>query len=134
MLTELNPKNLNSGTCPECRGRGLKVLSSQRNSMSNSTCRRYECSRCDHRFTRYEVSDAFFRQAIENEKILNKLKDYIDKLSGAPVNSVRGCHNCEYNIQENCNFQFPEFGTEEAADCTYFRLKCQVSHGASPSD
>lgn len=131
MLTQMNPMNLNSGTCPSCRGRGLKVISSQRNTMSNSTCRRYECSKCSHRFTRYEVSEAFFRQAVENERILNKLKDYMDKLSGTPVKSSRNCHNCEYNVNENCSFELPEFGTEDADGCSYFRLKCQISHSES---
>lgn len=129
MYSELNPTNLNSGACPSCKARGLKVLASQRNRMANSTCRRYECNKCHFRFTRYEVSDAFFKQAIENERILNKLKTYMDKISSPANKPSKSCSNCEYNVDDMCNFEVPEYDTEDAADCNYYKLKWKASLG-----
>lgn len=134
MVSPLNPTNLNSGTCPKCGARGLKVLSSQRNRMANSSCRRYECHNCSHRFTRYEVTDAFFKQAIENERILNKLKSYMDKISSPSNKPSKNCGNCEYNVDDMCNFEVPEFDTEDAADCNYYKLRWSTSLGKSQLD
>ena len=109
-------------TCEKC-GRTAKVIESRRVDMSNSRRRRFECTSCGHRSTRYEVSAAFYNQSIENERILHQLKLYIDKKSGVINKHVKDCNTCEYNDGNKCNLEVPEFATEEATNCTYYQIK-----------
>ena len=53
--------------CEKC-GRSAKVIDSRRVDMSQSRRRRIECQSCGHRSTRYEVSAAFYNQAIQNRQ------------------------------------------------------------------
>ena len=64
-------------------------IESRRVDMSNSRRRRFECTSCGHRSTRYEVSAAFYNQSIENERVLHQLKLYIDKKSGVINKHIR---------------------------------------------
>ena len=108
--------------CEKC-GRSSKVIESRRVDMSNSRRRRFECMSCGHRTTRYEVSAAFYNQSIENERVLQQLKLYIDKKSGVVNKHIRDCNTCEYNDGKKCNLEVPEFDTEEATNCTYYAIK-----------
>ena len=76
-----------------------------------------------HRSTRYEVSAAFYNQAIQNERVLHQLKLYIDQKSGVINKHVKDCNTCEYNDGKQCNFEVPEYDTEEATNCTYYQIR-----------
>lgn len=109
--------------CPKCNRRTFKILESKKVVMSNARRRRYECTSCGERATHYEVTDAFYNQAIENERILHQLRLYIDKKSGLVNKHVKDCSTCEYNDGNVCSFEVPEFDTEEAEGCTYYQIK-----------
>jgi len=124
--------SVNSGTCPKCAARfSLFVLESKRVGTELSSRKRYECSKCLHRFTRYEVPDTFYTQAVKNAKLIQKLREYIDNMSEEVDTTTENCRNCEYNINDKCNFDLPEYGTPDATDCSYFKIGCQKSRGAS---
>ena len=119
--------------CEKC-GRSAKVIDSRRVDMSQSRRRRIECQSCGHRSTRYEVSAAFYNQAIQNERVLHQLKLYIDQKSGVINIHVKDCNTCEYNDGKQCNFEVPEYDTEEATNCTYYQIrKWRTSPGKQSS-
>lgn len=123
----MKPENLRDLVpCEKC-GRSSKVIESER-TKSNSRRRRFECMSCGHRSTRYEVSAAFYHQSIENERVFQQLKLYMDKKSGVVNTHTNDCSTCEYTDGKKCSFDVPEFGTEEAEDCTYYAIKkCKPS-------
>lgn len=115
--------------CEKC-GRSSKVIDSHRVDMANSRRRRFECMSCGHRSTRYEVSAAFYKQSIENERVFQQLKLYMDEKSGVVNKHTNDCSTCEYNDGKKCSFDMLEFETPEAKDCTYYAIKrCKTSPG-----
>jgi hypothetical protein len=126
----MKPENLRDLVpCEKC-GRSSKVIESRRVDMSNSRRRRFECTSCGHRWTRYEVSAAFYTQSIENERVFQQLKLYMDQKSEVVNKHTNDCSTCEYNDGMKCSFALPEFYTEEAKDCTYYAIKkCKTSPG-----
>lgn len=106
--------------CEKCGKKTLNLIESRKNPKAGSRWRRYECLACKHRVTRYEVSEAFYKQSIENERIINQLKLYIDQISGSVNKRVKDCSNCSYNEQERCSFDLPEYLTEDGKDCSYW--------------
>lgn len=120
--------------CERCGKRTLQLLESRKNPKAGSRRKRYKCVSCDYRVTRYEVSDAFYTQAINNERIIHQLKLYIDSMSGELVKSSKTCSNCEYNEGNKCSFDVPEYDSDDSDDCTYWRIKtCRSSPGVSQS-
>ena len=84
--------------CEKCHMHSLKVLETRKVLMSNARRRRYECTSCSHRATRYEVTEEFYKQAIENERILHQLRLYIDRKPGVVNKHTKDCTTCEYNM------------------------------------
>ena len=83
---------------------------------------------CGHRSTRYEVSAAFYNQSIENERVFQQLKLYMDEKSGVVNKHTNDCGTCEYNDGKKCSFDMLEFETPEAKDCTYYAIKRNAKH------
>jgi hypothetical protein len=108
-------------TCPACQQPGIRVRESRPN--AHGTRRRKACDHCGHRFTTYEVSAEFYRQAEDNIKKIMLLRQTL----GAPMgeHAVQGqnpCGNCVFNVQDGqaCAYGLPEYDSVEAADCNYF--------------
>jgi hypothetical protein len=69
--------------CPACGYFSLRVIESRKSKLARR--RRFECNKCSHRITTHEVDDAFFQQAKENERIIEKLKGRCSALLSNPL-------------------------------------------------
>jgi len=102
--------------CPACGYFSLRVIQSKKSKLARR--RRFECDKCSHRITTHEVDDAFFQQAKENARIVEKLRDMLGTAEQS-TNTSR-CEQCQHNSNGFCSFDFPEFGTPESFDCNHF--------------
>jgi hypothetical protein len=104
--------------CPACGYFSLRVIESRKSKLARR--RRHQCDKCAHRTTTHEVDDAFFQQAKENARIVEKMKGLLSSNEELPQVFSR-CQDCSHNIMNSCSFGFPEFDTEEAFDCNHFK-------------
>lgn len=123
---------MESFACDKCGMHAVQNTEVKKLIMSTTRRRHYVCTSCSHEDTRYEVPEAFYRQAIENERLLHQLRLYIDRKPGVVNKHTKDCTTCEYNMETGCNFDVPEFGTPEASGCSYYAIKkWRTSPGAS---
>lgn len=107
--------------CPSCGAREMDIIEVR--NTKQATRRRKQCQACSHRFTTYEVSSAWFRQAEAD----GQLRSLITRsLSTAPAISalpspVILCDSCTHASGGDCAFGFPEYATQDAIDCTCFQ-------------
>jgi len=100
-------------SCPKCKAVAFKTIETRRNKYK-AIRRRRECAECGYRLTTYEVSQAFYEEVIFFRKIAEQImKRKFNPLAESP------CGSCGYNLNGRCNFDFPEFDTEDAADCSF---------------
>ena len=104
--------------CPLCGYFSLRVIESRKSKLARR--RRLQCDKCSHRATTHEVDDAFFQQAKENARIIEKLKDMLSLQEASGPQLISRCHECSHNLKDSCSFGFPEFGTPDSADCNHF--------------
>jgi len=104
--------------CQACGYFSLRVIESRKSKLARR--RRFKCDKCHHKITTHEVDDAFFQQAKENARTIEKLKEMLSfqQVSNAPL--ISRCHACSHNYKDSCSFGFPEFGTPDSADCNHF--------------
>ena len=102
--------------CSSCGYFAMRVIETRKSKLAKR--RRSQCNKCGYRITTHEVSDEFFQQAKENERIVEKLKALVGS-TAAPALSSR-CHECTHNQNDSCSFGFPEFDTLDSADCNHF--------------
>ena len=102
--------------CPACGYFSLRVIESRKSKLARR--RRFECDKCSHRITTHEVDDAFFQQAKENARIIEKLREMLS--SAEQSTNTSRCEQCQHNSNGSCSFDFPEFGTTDSFDCNHF--------------
>lgn len=109
--------------CPKCKAQAVRVIESKKAKKAHR--RRKHCDACKHRFTTYEIDEAAYDQAVHAISTLAKLSKV---LSGVGIGleapsvpaSLDPCMDCSHSSDKGCSFDFPEYGTEEAADCVHF--------------
>lgn len=103
--------------CPACGSTTFKVIESR--TVTEGKRRRYACSSCDYRETRYEISAEAYEEFVKAQRIVRDLKGV---LSTTRENKKQecACYNCKFYENSNCVFGYPEAGTPEASDCNYF--------------
>jgi len=79
---------------------------------SDGTRRRKRCKHCHHRITTYEVSADFYEIAKQNQVIVDKMR--------ALLPSELLCKTCIHNTGTACNFDLPEYNTNDSYDCNLF--------------
>lgn len=111
-----------STPCSSCGSREIEIIESR--ATKQGTRRRKQCLACHHRFTTYEVSSAWFRQAQDDAR---RLALIMETLSIAPRLSALGtpgipCDSCDHASAGKCALGFPEYATQDAHDCTCFQV------------
>jgi hypothetical protein len=100
--------------CPKCGKHTLDVIESRPSGESRR--RRKLCRSCGHRLGTREVSESWYAQALSDRALLDRLR--ADLCRVAPVQDADPCQDCVHRIRDTCDLGFPEFGTDEAADCS----------------
>jgi hypothetical protein len=111
--------------CPACGELAFRVLETRPSKLA--TRRRKKCDSCGYRATTHEVSDDFFRQAKQNELLVQKfrgllLKDELltDSLP-LPVVMENKCPECQYSTGTKCAFDLPEYDSGDSFDCNLYK-------------
>jgi transcriptional regulator NrdR family protein len=113
--------------CPFCNEQDCITIESRISKTSRR--RRKECQSCKTRHTSHEVSEEFFEQAIENQRLITHLIEKL-KIRNEPrfVPAVKSfsvtCDSCVHMMSSGCSFDFPEAGDGFAEDCSmYYSVK-----------
>ena len=107
--------------CPQCKQSGIYVKESRKT--NHGTRRRKECECCRFRFTTYEVSADFYKEAEQN---LFLVSQFYKLLGGQPLKAEQQeskCPGCVHNIKgKYCAFELPEYNTDESFDCNHHSI------------
>ena len=127
-------KQLQLPACTKCRENTVTILSSKKTPTSQR--RRKHCTFCDYRFTTHEISEEQFKEQTKALAVVKKFKDLLNVTTETipsldeehepviPGNNVYEikCHTCANAHFYGCEFNFPEYNTEEAFDCLQYQL------------
>jgi hypothetical protein len=105
-------------SCPKCSAVAFRTIETRRNKYK-AIRRRRKCTECDYRLTTYEVTQSFYEETI----FFRKIAEQILNKFGAGSTGAPGCDTCQFNMGHKCNFEFPEYGTDEAEDCTFYKAE-----------
>lgn len=107
--------------CPQCKQPGIYVKESRKT--NHGTRRRKECECCQFRFTTYEVSADFYKEAEQNLMLVSQ---FYKLLGGQPLKAEiqeSKCPGCKHNIKgKYCAFELPEYNTHESFDCNHHSI------------
>ena len=115
--------------CPFCGDQESKVVDSRHSEDGLSIRRRRECSRCQHRFTTYEMVENLpvlvvkrngSRQNFDKNKIVNSMIRAFDKRKADIVELERIATEIEQTIQNTLE---REISTEKVGEMVMERLK-----------
>ena len=115
--------------CPNCGNHTLDIVESRPSGESRR--RRKLCRSCGLRLGTREVSEEWFKQALSDRALLDRIRADLAPLSSAAAAAAGAaalpsgaaadedpCLDCVHRIRDTCDLGFPEFGTKEAADCS----------------
>lgn len=109
-------------TCPVCKEQTAITLESRLNKDS-SRRRRRVCTECNHRYTTYEVDEAFYKTALANQRVVDKVIKCLNLNGRLPSNSefdINDCDDCVHMRSSGCSFDFPDAGGTFASECSMF--------------
>ena len=115
--------------CPFCGDQESKVVDSRHSEDGLSIRRRRECSRCQHRFTTYEIVETLpilvvkrngSRQNFDKNKIVNSMIRAFDKRKADIVELERIATEIEQSVQNSLE---REVTTERLGEMVMERLK-----------
>jgi len=109
-------------TCPVCKEQTAITLESRVNK-DFSRRRRRVCTECNHRYTTYEVDEAFYKTAIANQRVVDKVIKCLNLSGSLPNNSefdIHDCADCVHMRSSGCGFDFPDAGGTFANECSMF--------------
>ena len=112
-------KQLQLPACPKCRENTVTILSSKKTPTSQR--RRKHCTFCDYRFTTHEISEEQFKEQTKALAVVKKFKDLLN-VTTETIPSLDEDHTCANAHFYGCEFNFPEYNTEEAFDCLQYQL------------
>lgn len=110
--------------CPFCNQKDCLTIDSRTTKISRR--RRKECQTCKKKHTSHEVSEEFFKQAIENERLIKyfikklKIRNKFTPPSVGTETSIT-CESCAYMMSSGCSFDFPEAGDDFAEECSMYK-------------
>jgi len=105
--------------CPACGSTTFKVIESR--TVAEGKRRRYACSSCDHRETRYEISAEAYDEFVKAQRIVRDLKVILSTTKDSKEQECV-CYSCKFYENSDCVFGYPESGTPDASDCNYFEI------------
>jgi hypothetical protein len=105
--------------CPRCGQPSMRVLETRKTPASLR--RRKKCDSCNYMLTTHEISKEDFEKAKQNEITLSKVRNALEKI--IPPSEVESylCLKCKFNNGQQCEFDLPEYSTEDAFDCNLFK-------------
>ena len=109
-------------TCPKCK-QVTSITIESRITNSDVRRRRKECTSCSHRHTVYEVSEDFYKTAVENKNVIDKLIKSLNLslVSGSTHESSNDtCDECVHMLPRGCSFDFPDAGGSFATECSMY--------------
>lgn len=113
---------LQASECPVCKQQSCVTIESRINK-DNTRRRRKECTECKHRYTAYEVSESFYKQAVANQRAIDNFTKSLNLSLTIPAThdfSVNTCDDCVYMRSSGCEFDFPDAGGVFAEECSMF--------------
>jgi transcriptional regulator NrdR family protein len=108
--------------CPKCKQQTAITIES-RISKGDIRRRRKECTECSNRFTVYEVSEEFYKTALEHKSVIDKLIKSLNLnlVSDSKYESSSDtCDECVHMLSSGCSFEFPDAGGTFARECSMF--------------
>ena len=124
---------INKPKCSNCGLAACRVLET-RNILEGKR-RRYNCDRCGHRETLYEINSASYSEFISLRNKFNQLLKFIDGTKIVSQTDVPAtekilddcpCSDCFYYHDTltdqgfKCSYDLPEAGSSDAAGCNLF--------------
>ena len=115
--------------CPFCGDQDSKVVDSRHNEDSNSIRRRRECTKCQRRFTTYEMVESMpitvvkrggSRQSFDRNKILNAMVRAFDKRKVEMADLERIATEIEQTLQNTLE---REVSTDKIGEMVMERIK-----------
>lgn len=109
-------------TCPVCKEQTAITLESRFNK-DFSRRRRRVCTECKHRYTTYEVDEAFYKTALSNQRMVNNVIKCLNLSETLPSNNecdIYDCDDCVHMRSSGCSFDFPDAGGVFANECSMF--------------
>lgn len=106
--------------CPNCGEHTLDIIESRPSGESRR--RRKLCRSCGLRLGTREVSEEWFKQALSDRALLERIRADLAPLSSAAAPTPTAededpCLDCVHRIRDTCDLGIPEFGTTEAHGC-----------------
>ena len=132
--------HLQNRECPSCGEVQSRVKESRR--VFDGIRRRYECLKCDYRYTTYELSSDVYEElrALRNKitqlhAVFNDLTAPVAAEASSPVQQVAPdptdteipCADCAHLMSYGCSFDIPEAQTEDAQGCNLFQPNSLVA-------
>lgn len=108
--------------CPKCK-QDTSITIESRITKSDVRRRRKECTSCSHRHTVYEVSEEFYKTAVENKNVIDRLIRSLNlsSVSGSThESSTDTCDECVHMLPRGCGFDFPDAGGSFATECSMY--------------
>ena len=110
--------------CPFCNQKDCLTIDSRSTKISRR--RRKECQTCNKRHTTHEISEEFFEQAVENQRLISYITEQLKISKNSIVVSKNKtpsvtCDSCiSYTKSLGCSFDFPEAGDDFASECSLY--------------
>lgn len=101
--------------CPRCGQPAMRVTETRKSPMSLR--RRKKCDACSHRLTTHEITHDMFTAFKNDQLIVSKFRKLLDKVIPEVSEEAFRCISCKYNTGQSCDFDLPEYCTEDAHDC-----------------
>ena len=119
-------ENSHSRHCPMCGRNQVYVVESRSTYMQGNNepvrRRRLECAHCGHRNTTKEVRTEYLSFLIDCMRKVERIKELtISASNDAPSGTKSLCRTCNFNDNDRCNYELPEFRTEESSDCSLYQ-------------
>jgi len=108
--------------CPFCRKQSCTVTESRINK-DNTRRRRKTCKNCSKRHTVYEVSEEFYKKAVEHDRLIQQFIKSLNLGSDSPTLNALEHTTCDYCVHmrsSGCYFDFPDAGGTFASECSMF--------------
>jgi hypothetical protein len=111
----------NSIRCPKCQGTSGAAPVESRHEAGVQR-RRRQCRDCGQRFTTYELLQADYKRLTQAAAQLQQIEAVLGRrrseYTPAPAGVLNPCASCGFNTGTRCSFDYPEYGSAEARDCT----------------
>jgi len=110
-------------TCPKCNEPKLYVTESRKT--KNAQRRRKKCESCGHCLTTYEITQEVYQASKDDVDMLQRLRKLLKEIPSSVIVPELEflCVTCKFNNGNRCDFDIPEYFTDQAFDCNLVKTK-----------